>query len=88
MAQRKKKIDLDPRAVIFLELIHELWKYGNFHIKDIAEEAGVHFTTLYNWRNAKVVSPRLNTLIAVAEALGYTVELKRGTIKPKLKSVK
>lgn len=84
----KKKVKLEPREEVFLEIIQELWRYGGDEIKELANEAGVHYSTIYNWRNAKTLSPRISTFIAVAKVLGYTVVLQRvQTSTPRLRVV-
>lgn len=85
MARTKSKIDLTDqkdREKIFLELIDILNRYNDAEKKWIAEEAGVHWGTLYNWCSFKTWAPQIRTLAPVARALGYDIVLKRTTPKP------
>lgn len=94
MNEIRMKVKNDPREQIFLEMISILWQFDGEGMKRIADEANVHWTTVYNWRNAVVMTPRLDKLVAVALVLGYEVVLKpiderpRRTKKPMLKAVK
>lgn len=63
---------------LFLELIAGLQKLPASRWPQVAEDAGVCLATLYNWCYGSTFNPRLNTVIAVATALGYEVQL----IKP------
>ena len=44
---------------------------------DVAEAAGCHPTTIRNWRDGKVIAPRVNTLMNVADVLGYNIKWTR-----------
>lgn len=88
---RALKADLSTkknREKIFLEMIDHLNRYNMAEKKWIAEEAGIHWTTLYSWCALKTWSPQIRTLAAVARALGYDIVLKRHRpAPPKLKIV-
>lgn len=71
-----KRID-DERFEVFLEIIGRLWQFDGEQLLELAETAGVHWTTLYNWRTGEVTHPTMRTFIPVAEALGYEVRLVR-----------
>ena len=43
-------------------------------LSDVAKLAKCSVTTVRNWRDGKTVAPRINTLNAVAQVLGYSVE--------------
>lgn len=63
------------REKIFLDILGQLWdRKGEF--KDIAEKAGVHISTLYNWAELKTFAPRIDTLCKVAGALGFEIVLE------------
>lgn len=57
------------RDDLFLEVIDKLYHYEGKALLSLAESAGVHYTTLYNWKTV-TFSPRLNTLVRVGAALG------------------
>ncbi len=59
---------------VFKELKDELAMYD---VQSVADLAGVHFTTLYNWLEGKTKSPHLRTFCSVANALDMTVALER-----------
>jgi transcriptional regulator with XRE-family HTH domain len=46
-------------------------------MQELAERADVGASTLWNWVYGETMSPQLNTLVKVARALGYTLELKK-----------
>jgi hypothetical protein len=84
------KLNEDTREEIFVDLIHELWKYNTDGIKDIAQQAGCHWVTLYAWKSGRTNAPRLDKLAPVARVLGYNLVLSK-TKKPvprHLRSVK
>ncbi len=69
---------LKARHAAFLTIIDEIHKLNCAQIRDLAARSGVHWVTLHGWAAGRVVSPRVNTLFAVAVALGYTIEVKKG----------
>ena len=83
---RKYKRKVDERTEVFLVVVGHLEAYSDQGLKDIAYEADVHWTTLYNWKSYKVTHPRIDTLVRVARALGYDVQLTT-TKKPKLRLI-
>lgn len=62
------------RAEVFLDLIVLI---GSADPVALAAEAGISPSTIRNWLNGRTLSPRLNTLLAVADALGYDLRLVR-----------
>ena len=59
-----------------LELINQLCDilYQNSdRLMQIAEDAGVHHTTLKYWLSGRTLFPRSDTLYKVATALGYDI---------------
>ena len=89
---RPRKVTLETpkeREKIFLEIIDHLNRYNDAEKKWIAEEAGIHWGTIYAWCAFKTFSPQIRTLAAVARALGYSIVLKRVAPRPpRLKIVK
>lgn len=63
---------------IYLEIVDELWIMPEQELIDLADSAGVHKSTLYNWKYRYVAVPRLSTFFKVTSALGYRIELVRG----------
>jgi hypothetical protein len=84
------KLNKETREAIFIDIIHELWKYGDEGIKDIAEQAGCHWTTLYAWKSGATNAPRLDKLAPVARVLGYDIILRKtkAPVPKHLRSVK
>ena len=79
---RKLKVNLeDGREAIFLQVIDELQEYTDYGKRDIAEQAGVHWTTLYYWIAGRTQKPRLDTVCRVARALGFDLSLVRRNTK-------
>jgi len=78
----------DMRHEIFLKVIDMLCAYQGQALKDLAETAGVHWTTLYNWQRGEVYSPQLNKVAAVAFAMGYVLVLERAKGQPRLRRIK
>lgn len=87
----KKQLSLDTelgREEVFMEIISNLLRYNDAERKHIAEEAEVHWTTLYNWTHGATINPHISTLARVARVLGYNIVLKRAARIPKLRRVK
>lgn len=59
---------------IFEQIRAEL---GAWDFPSVAEAAGITQQTLHNWHRGTVTCPHLRTLMAVAEVLGYDVQLTR-----------
>lgn len=69
------------REDIFLALIAELAKLNDKQIKDVADSARVHWTTLYRWlQEDGTMNPHINTLCRVAPFLGYELFLRRNRV--------
>lgn len=80
--------NIDERETVFVEVIYDLLMLNDHERREIAKNAGVHWTTLYSWMSAKTKKPRLDTVCRVARALGYEVILKRTSgNQPKLRVV-
>lgn len=62
---------------LFVDLITILNKLPASKWPEIADEAGICLATLYNWCHGTTFNPRLNTVIKVAKALGYEIQLVR-----------
>ncbi len=61
-----------------------------YDIKEVSDYSGVHTSTMYSWLEGKTKCPYLRTLIAVAEAIGLEISMKKvkANIRPNVKSVK
>lgn len=90
MAASNLVLNEDTREEIFIDLIHELWKYDDAGLRTLAEQAGCHWVTLYNWKSGRTNTPRIDKLAPVARVLGYAiVMLKEKLPVPKhLRAVK
>lgn len=62
------------RHRLFLQVIAELHKWN---IESVAKQSNVHVQTLYSWLQGRVVSPHVNTLLPVAEAVGFCIDWKK-----------
>jgi DNA-binding phage protein len=78
----------DHRHDVFLQVIDMLYDYTDVGLKEIADQAKCHWTTLYNWKAGKTGTPQLNKIAAVAAVLGYELRLHRTSRKPVLRRVK
>ncbi len=95
MAKRKSKYSqttnerkLSERDKIFIEMIEMLWQYTDEGLKQIAYDAGVHWGTLYSWKSAHTMKPRIDTLCKVAKVLGFEIVLQaKGKPKAKLRKL-
>ena len=87
MKLQHKLNQIEQRTAVFMDLIPMIWKLNDAGIRELAKTAGIHWTTLYNWRSAKVTHPSIRTLYTVANALGYDIRLVR-QYKARLRSVK
>lgn len=89
MGRARKVETADQRERLFLDVIGHLMRYNDGEKQYIADEAEVHWTTLYNWCAGKTTKPRIDTLSRVARAMGYEIVLKRAKAKPpKLRRIK
>jgi DNA-binding phage protein len=61
----------------FNHVLDELHGLSSEEMMDLAEEAGVHFTTLYKWRREAPRRPQLGTFWRVMEAFGYELVFRR-----------
>lgn len=73
----KLVLNTETREEIFLDMIHELWKYSDEGLRDIAAQAGCHWTTLYAWKSGATMAPRIDKLAPVARVLGYNIVLQK-----------
>ena len=87
MKAQKLKLNLDTRHAIFLQIIGLLWEYGDAGLRELADEAGCHWVTLYAWRSGRTTSPRLDKIVAVAVALGWEITIVKQKAT-KLRAVK
>ena len=73
---KPKETNNQTRDRLFDEIVKHLpEKYTD--MQELAERANVGATTIWNWVYGDTYSPQLNTVIKVARALGYTLELKK-----------
>jgi DNA-binding phage protein len=87
MAKAQLKLNNDDRLDVFLQIIDLIHPLNDAQRKHLAEEANVHWYTLYNWTSYKVLNPNSDTMARVANALGYELCLRKVKGKPKLKLV-
>lgn len=72
--QNSKFLSDQMRARVFLDLISILYYHD---LKEIAKEAEVSNQTLHNWLYGATMNPHINTLIKVANVLGYEIALRK-----------
>lgn len=48
---------------------------NGYCVESVAEASGVATSTLYFWLDGKTRKPRLDTIVKVADALGYQLQL-------------
>lgn len=65
------------RHPLFLKIINELHQYRGQQLQNIAAKAGCCPATLYFWMDGKVRTPRRDTLLEVASALGFELNWQR-----------
>lgn len=87
MRMLSKKQKLNARDAIFLDLLAAM-PTGRGALVLLAEESGVAYPTLWAWMYGETMAPRISTMVRVAAALGYTIELKRIKGFRKLKVIK
>ena len=56
-----------------------------YNIESVAENSGVAPATIYFWLNGTTKKPRLDTVVRVAKAIGYELQLVKVSGKYKLK---
>lgn len=84
MSQRAYAVGTErDRTKLMLAVLDCLWRYNDAEKKQIAKEAGVHWTTLYSWCGGQTINPRIDTLTLVAQVLGFRIVLKRDTKLPR-----
>ena len=81
MSTKKKTKVAKSRAELFETIVVQLEKYSNYQRELIAKQAGIHPMTIYWWVTGVTTSPRLSTIIPVAEVLGFDIVLKRNKDK-------
>lgn len=89
--RKQRKISTFDKELMhsFDQIKDHLWnRYKTDHMSVIADEAGVSVSTISNWMNEKTKTPRLDTFVKVANAIGYTVELKINSTRSRLWIVK
>jgi DNA-binding phage protein len=80
---------MSERDKIFIEMIEMLWQYTDEGLKQIAYDADVHWGTLYSWKSAHTMKPRIDTLCKVAKVLGFEIVLQaKGKPKKKLRAMR
>jgi len=84
----KTKLQTDTREAVFLAIIGELWKYNDEGIRAVADDASVHWVTLYHWKSGKTYAPRICTLARVALVLGFELRLVKVAKTARLRAVK
>ena len=58
---------------------------GRNNINVLADRADVSYSTIFNWVFGSTRNPHINTMIKVADALGYDIALRRKKgAKPKV----
>ena len=71
-----RTIALGANETIFSKTI-DLINESGYRIDFLAEMSGVSESTLYNWLNGGVKSPRMATVQNVLRALGYELRIVR-----------
>lgn len=74
------------QAKMFKDLINHIPQHWEGQVI-LAHDAGVCPATLWSWVSGRTISPRINTMVKVATAIGYDIALVRPT-KPNLRLVK
>lgn len=64
---------------IFNQLLRDLDHYDGQDLAALSDESGVSLGCLYKWKIDPPISPHLRTFFDVAQAMGYTVELKQAS---------
>ena len=85
---QKLKLKEEHKLVlpIFEELKDELQAWN---IESVAECAGVSNACIWYWLEGKVKKPRLDTIMKVADAIGFDLKLvKRLQVRPRLTIVR
>ena len=85
----KRRTKQAPQEDVFLDIIDELRYKTDEELRQVAEDAGCHWVTLYSWMAGNVTAPQVRTLFPVARALGYEITLvARKKKKAKLYRIK
>ena len=69
-------IPVNDQISLFEELKDHL---AGYNIKSVSDLSGVATPTLYFWLDGTTRKPRLDTIIKVAQALGYELQLIKTT---------
>lgn len=72
------------QAKMFKDLIKHIPHHWDGQV-NLAHDAGVSPQTLWSWVEGRTISPRINTMVKVATALGYDIALTKP--QPKLRLV-
>lgn len=85
--KKKRSNKNNYRDDLFLKLIKILWSYNDEELKDIADKAQVHWTTLYNWKSARIMNPHINNMVRVAAACGHEFVLVAKSERAKIRRI-
>lgn len=89
MAQVKRREEIRSEYALFAIVMRHLWTLTHQELVYLARISSVSETTLYNWRNGYVTTPRLDTLTRVSKNIGYKITFQQiKSKKPKLERVK
>lgn len=72
---KKKRHEKHDLVDVYLQVVEHLHYLTPEELAQLALDAGVCKSTLYNWRGCYVFAPRICTLYAVSRALGYEITM-------------
>lgn len=76
-AAKIQRIKTTERSKLFCDIIGLIASKQWADLRELAEKAEVSAQTLWNWSYGATYNPQINTLVRVAEALGYEITLVR-----------
>lgn len=75
----KKSLRVASSRAEIVEIICEEIRSRRVSVAWLSEQSGVYQATIYFWLDGTTYAPRISTLVAVAEALGFDIVLQRKT---------
>jgi len=86
MAKQNRKVKFFPCEIqLFEDLCNELYGYS---VESVADSANVAPSTIYFWLDGTTKKPRLDTIVKVANAIGFDIQLVKRNRKTHLRVIK
>ena len=74
-----KSLTKAKRTIIegYPDMLEDILSMDTEELDELAWQADVHISTLYNWRGGRVKCPRIETIDRVSRVLGYRLAIAK-----------